>query len=165
MRKINILLAMFAVALMTACEDPSGLDHINADLTKGEGKAYVLISGNATVAEGSSTDVVISNENPVTENVTVTFSFSGEAQLGTDFTVTSDDVTVTATGGSGEIVFNLTDGGKDNVTFTVNATADATAESAKAFTIELTGATSKSGDALDLGFNGSGKSAVVTITD
>ena len=146
---------VFVLALfVSACEEDNlglenvGLDNFGLDQAGG----FVAITSSATSAvEGGSVDVTISVPNPVGSDVAVTFSLGGAATLDTDYTVTSDDVTVSGGSGSGTIAFDITAGGADEISFTINFANDAVVETGEDVVVTLTGATATNGTQVDLG--------------
>ncbi len=106
-------------------------------------------------------------------DVTVTYSFSGTAVLGTDFTVTTPGGTATATGGTIVIRRNQTPAGTtdfDFVNLGITAVADGVDDGDKSLTITLESATNADGKTFAVGRGAPGstiylKTAKVNFTD
>ncbi|MCW5912925.1 MAG: hypothetical protein KIT62_17780 [Cyclobacteriaceae bacterium] len=106
-------------------------------------------------------------------DVTVTYSFSGNAAFGTDFTVTTPGGTATAAGGTIVIKRNQTPAGTtdfDFVNLGIHAVADGVDDGDKSLTITLESAANADGKTFAVGRGAPGstiylKSARVIFTD
>jgi len=179
MKKIIILL--FAGLVFVSCTD---LDLEEQTIRVKELPGYVAFAnagGTITPIDRIVTETSTAVQNLRIEvatgslsNVTVAYTFSGNAVLGTDFTVVSTaGGTVTASGGTIIIKRNQTPAGTadfDFVNLGIRAVADGVDDGDKSLTITLESATNADGKTFAVGRGAPGstiylKSAKITFTD
>ncbi|MBX2896770.1 MAG: hypothetical protein KF763_15090 [Cyclobacteriaceae bacterium] len=176
----KILIVWCAAIVFTACTDFDLEDQTIKVIQLPGYVAFANTGGtiaaiNRTVAETSTTaqNLRIEVATGSLSDVTVTYSFSGTAVLGTDFTVTTPGGTATATGGTIVIRRNQTPAGTtdfDFVNLGIRAVADGVDDGDKSLTITLVSATNADGKMFAVGRGAPGstiylRSASVNFTD
>lgn len=165
---IKYLLILCLPLTFFACEEINALEEVGADLNNGLGNSYVTISGSAeTAMEGETVTVTVALPNPISGDVSVDFTFSGNAQFDVDFngTPSSGNVSVNANGGSGNIEFKITAGGADSFSFDIVTIDDGIADPDETLTIALSAAKAADGTPIDLGIANGGAAYTLTITE
>ena len=162
-----ILYLCLPLAFM-ACEKADALEEVNADLSIGMGNPYVTVNGSAaTVIEGETVTVTVALPTTISGDVSVDFSFSGNAQFDVDFkgTPSSGNVSLNSNGGAGNIEFKITAGGADSFSFDITAIADGEVDPDETLTVALTAAKAADGTPIDLGPTNAGAEFTITITE
>lgn len=120
------------------------------------------------IEEGESAMFELEAPIGVLVDVTVSFTFSGTATYGTDFTVTGTTTTANASGGSVVLSHDPMDiNNFDRVSFTINALTDGVKDGEKDAVITLTSAIGSDGSIYSVGRGGTDflKTATTNIAD
>ena len=172
MKYINYLASMVLLAGFAACNEPNDLE--DQGFTLVELPPYVAFNAPGEtvenpvedVVEGGSVDFTVEVPVPTTSDITVDFSFGGDAVFGTDFTIPDSD----ANGGT-IVIPNQTSGlanDFDNVDIPVTILNNGQIDpDGKTLTITLAGATNADGETFAVGRGGLDtlRTATVNITD
>ncbi len=166
MKNIKILVLGLLSLCIFACEGPDPLGDIGADLSNNQGNPYVILDASAATLDSTAAQTVtIELPTSIAGNVTVNFDVAGSAVAGQDYTLSSPaGVSVSSGSGTGEIVFNITQGGADGFDLTVETAGEA-ASIGKTIEVALTGATAADGTAIDIGPLNAGSAVSMTIAD
>ena len=166
MKNIKIYLLALLSLTIFACEGPDPLGDINADLSKNQGNPYVALdASSATLDNTAAQTVTVELPTSIAGNVTVNFTVAGTAVEGQDYTLAAPaGVSISGGNGTGEIAFNITQGGADGFDLTVETAGEA-ASIGKTIEVSLTGATAADGRTIDLGPLNAGSAVSMTIAD
>ena len=160
MFKNYILTALIIIGAVAACENVNEPYNIKGN----ELPAYVQFGtqdSTVTANEGETIQIPVEIPISIEEDVNFTYKISGDAQEGTDWTISG----VSGNEGNGTITYDPESTNVDDASITINLPKDGTKDGVKTLKLTLTSAESASGTKLGAGQGDNEKRVYITILD